>query len=218
MISYFYREYYKNDSSTIFENKLVVNKKIRGRGRPRGFDVEQGLAVAMQLFHQYGFDGVGVAELAKKIGITPPSLYSAFGSKGGLFEQVLEKYVADESGWLISTLQENRSVELAISALFERASQVYTAHANQLGCLVLDGTRNCNDARACELGAKFRQGTWQRLCDRIAEEYPQSAPVLASYVLTILMGLSAAARDGRPESELKMIGEIAAAGFSARLS
>ena len=195
----------------------MVTKEIRGRGRPRGFDVDQGLAIAKQLFHQKGFDGVGVAELAKTIGITAPSLYSAFGSKCELFEQVLEKYVAEESGWLISTLQEEAHVETVIAHLFERASQVYTANASQRGCLVLDGARNCNDPQACELSAKFRQATWQLLCDRIAEEYVQIAPILASYVLTILMGLSAAARDGLSESELQVIGEIAASVFSTRL-
>ncbi|MBE7380619.1 MAG: TetR/AcrR family transcriptional regulator [Leptolyngbya sp. SIO1E4] len=196
----------------------MVTKKIRGRGRPRGFDVDKGLAIARQLFHQRGFDGVGVAELSQKMGITAPSLYSAFGSKCELFERVLEKYVAEKSGWLVSTLQEENSVNATIAKLFKRASEVYTADATQLGCLVLDGARNCNDAKACELSAKFRQATWQMLCDHIAKEHTQKAPMLASYVLTILMGLSAAARDGLSESELQTIGEIAAHGFEVHVA
>ena len=193
----------------------MVTKKIKKRGRPRGFDVDKGLVIAQQLFHQRGFDGVGVAELSQKMGITAPSLYSAFGNKCELFERVLEKYVEEKSGWLVSTLQEKTSVETTIANLFKHASEVYTADATQLGCLVLDGARNCNDAKACELNAKFRQATWQMLCDRIAEEHAQKAPLLANYVMTILMGLSAAARDGLSEPELQTIGEIAATGFSA---
>ena len=177
--------------------------------------MEKGLAIAKQLFHQRGFDGVGVAELSQQMGITAPSLYSAFGNKCTLFERVLEKYVEEESGWLVSTLQEKNSVEVAIAHLFKRASEVYTKDSTRLGCLVLDGTRNCNDSKACELNTKFRQATWQMLCDRIAEEYPSIAPTLASYVLTILMGLSAAARDGLSEPELQTIGEIAVKGVSA---
>lgn len=193
----------------------MVTKKTKKRGRPRGFDVDKGLVIAQQLFHQRGFDGVGVAELSQKMGITAPSLYSAFGNKCELFERVLEKYVEEKSGWLVSTLQEKTSVETTIANLFKRASEVYTADATQLGCLVLDGARNCNDAKACELNAKFRQATWQMLCDRIAEEHAQKAPLLANYVMTILMGLSAAARDGLSKPELQTIGEIAATGFSA---
>lgn len=193
----------------------MTTKKIKRRGRPRGFDVDQGLVIAQQLFHQRGFDGVGVAELSQKMGITAPSLYSAFGSKCELFERVLEKYVEEKSGWLVSALQEENSVETTIANLFKCASEVYTADATQLGCLVLDGARNCTDAKACELNAKFRQATWQMLCDCIAEEHAQNAPLLANYVMTILMGLSAAARDGLSTSELKTIGEIAATGFAA---
>ena len=196
----------------------MITKKIKRRGRPRAFDVDKGLAIAKQLFHQRGFDGVGVAELSQKMGITAPSLYSAFGNKCELFERVLEKYVEEESGWLVSTLQEENSVEAAIANLFKRASKVYTADTTQLGCLVLDGARNCNDSKACELNAKFRQATWQMLCDRIAKEHPKQASMLASYILTILMGLSAAARDGLSESELQTIGEIAATGLSAHIA
>ncbi len=194
----------------------MITKKIGGRGRPRKFDIDDGLATAQQLFHERGFDGVGVAELSEKMGITAPSLYSAFGSKRELFERVLEKYVA-ESGWMVAIMQDEGSVEVMIARIFQHASKVYTSDAHKRGCLVLDGTRNCTDAAACELSAKFRQGTWQMLCDRISTNHPQQAPTLASYVMTILMGLSAAARDGLSKSELEGIGEIAAAGCSAHL-
>ena len=195
----------------------MVTKKIKKRGRPRGFDVNQGLAIAKQLFHQRGFDGVGVAELSQKMGITAPSLYSAFGSKCKLFERVLDSYVAENSGWLVATLQEEESVDAIIANIFQRASEVYTSDANLLGCLVLDGTRNCNDAKACELNAKYRQATWQMLCDRISKEYPKRAPILASYVLTTLIGLSASARDGLSQSDLRTIGEMAAHGFRSHV-
>ena len=64
----------------------------------------------------------------------------------------------------------------------------------------------CNDAKVCKI-----------LCDRTAEEHAQKAPLLANYVMTILMGLSAAARDGLSQLELQIIGEIAATGRSAHM-
>lgn len=195
----------------------MVTKKIIGRGRPRGFDIDNALSIAKKLFHQRGFDGVGVAELSQLIGITPPSLYSAFGSKRQLFEQVLQKYVNEDSGWLIASLAEEDTIEAALSHLFNCASEVYTADSSRLGCLVLDGTRNCTDTKACELSAGFRQATWQMICDRIAKEYPELAPTLANYVLTTMMGLSAAARDGMSQADLKVIGQIAVSGFLAYL-
>ena len=51
----------------------------RPRGRPRSFDRDQALDVAMYEFWRRGFDAVSVAELTASMGITPPSLYAAFG-------------------------------------------------------------------------------------------------------------------------------------------
>ena len=194
----------------------MVTKKMPRRGRPRGFDVDSALTTAQTLFHQRGFDGVGVAELSQMMGITAPSLYAAFGSKRQLFERVLRKYVEEEGSRLYAVFAEAEPIEVAIAHLFDRASESYSADASRLGCLVLDGTRNCNDAQACALSAKFRQAARQMICDRIAQDLPEQAAALANYVLTILMGLSAAARDGLSQSELRAIGEIAAAGFAAR--
>ncbi|MGF1514200.1 MAG: TetR/AcrR family transcriptional regulator [Elainellaceae cyanobacterium] len=192
----------------------MTTKEMSGRGRPRGFDIEQALAIAQALFHQRGYDGVGVAELSKEIGITAPSLYAAFGSKRQLFERVLQKYVQEEGSRLSAAMAEGETVEAGIAHLFERAAELYTADAARPGCLVLDGTRNCTDAEACSLSARIRQETRQALRDRIAEKFPEQASALADYALTVLMGLSAAARDGLSQAELKAVGRVAAAGFS----
>ena len=192
----------------------MTAKKISKRGRPRQFDIDLALAKAKSLFHQRGFDGVGVSELSQAIGITPPSLYTAFGSKSQLFERVLEKYVVEEGGWMGTALSEDESVPAAIARLFERAAEVFTADVSQLGCLVLSGTDNSTDACACALTAKFRQGSWQFVRDRIAREYPEQATELANYVMTILLGLSAAARKGASHGELQASGRLAAAGVT----
>ena len=53
------------------------------------------METALALFHERGYDAVGVAELSQATGVKPPSLYAAFGSKQGLFERAValcEKY------------------------------------------------------------------------------------------------------------------------------
>lgn len=82
---------------------------------------------------------------------------------------------------------------------------------------MLDGTRNCTDERACQRSAEFRQATRDLIRERIATEFPEQAEMLANYVFTILMGLSAAARDRRPKAELLSTARIAAAGFSGHI-
>ena len=133
----------------------MVTKEKSGRGRPREFDVDKAILQAMDLFHRSGYDGVGVAELSKTIGITAPSLYSAFGSKRELFKQVLQRYAQTQGCWLPNALAEGDSLEQSISLLFLRAAEVYSADPERPGCLVIDGTRNCGDVAVCELTAKM---------------------------------------------------------------
>lgn len=175
----------------------------------------------MNLFHRRGYDGVGVAELSQAIGIAAPSLYSAFGSKRSLFEQVLQHYVQINGSWLPAALAAEDHLEDAITHLFMRAAEIYSANPDCPGCLILDGTRNCGDVEAQALTAGFRQATRQLICDRIAASGPDlpdaEIEALSDYAMTILVGLSGSARDGMTAEALQTTAEIAAAGFVQRL-
>ena len=63
-------------------------------GRPRGFDEDAALDAAMRLFWQQGYEATGVADLTKAMGITTPSLYTAFGNKDELFRRAVDRYVS----------------------------------------------------------------------------------------------------------------------------
>lgn len=175
----------------------------------------------MKLFHQRGYDGVGVAELSKAIGITAPSLYSAFGNKQSLFEQVLQRYVQVNGGWLPAALAAEETLDHTITHLFLRAAEIYSADPERPGCLVIDGTRNCCNDEARLLTAGFRQATRQLIGDRIATDEPNLSKAaintLSDYALTILVGLSGSARDGMTAETLAATAEIAATGFSQQL-
>lgn len=47
---------------------------------------------ALELFSEKGFDSVGVQLLAEKSGITKPTLYHYFGSKEGVFRELLKSH------------------------------------------------------------------------------------------------------------------------------
>ena len=199
----------------------MATKKISKRGRPRGFDLDNAIAIALDLFHRKGYDGVGVAELSKSIGITAPSLYSAFGNKRSLFEQVLKQYVKANGGWLPAVLSEEGQLAEVITHLFVRAAEVYTTDSEHCGCLVMDATRICGDEEAKALTAGVQQATWQLICDRITAGEPKlsnyQTETLSHYAMTILMGLSSRAREGLSAASLIEIATIAGEGFSQRL-
>ena len=73
-------------------------------GRPRGFDEDGALEAAMRLFWEQGYDATGVADLTKAMGITPPSLYAAFGGKEELFRRAVDRYVAGPARHLADAL------------------------------------------------------------------------------------------------------------------
>src|SRR5699024_8628106 len=70
---------------------------VATRGRPRNFDRDAALRTAMDLFWRRGYEGVSVAMLTEALGITPTSLYAAFGSKAELFDEAIELYDAPGS-------------------------------------------------------------------------------------------------------------------------
>jgi len=198
----------------------VVTKEKNGRGRPRKFDVDKAVSQAMDLFHQNGYDGVGIAELSKTIGITAPSLYAAFGSKRELFRQVLQHYAQTQGSWLPKALAEGDSLERSIALLFSKAAEVYSADPQRPGCLVIDGTRNCGDAEVCELAAQMRRVARETVRDLISTATnleASEAGALADYVAMVLVGLSGSARDGVAVETLRASAEIATEGFIQQL-
>lgn len=199
---------------------MTTIKKSK-RGRPREFDLDGAIAIALDLFHRKGYDGVGVAELSKSMGITAPSLYSAFGNKRSLFEQVLKRYVQEHGGWLPAALAMEGDLETVMTHFFLRAAEVYTADPNCCGCLVMDATRNCSDDEAKALTAEFQKATRQLISDHIAAGAPDLPKAaisrLSDYVAVMLVGFSGSARDGASTESLKSTAEIAAIGFVQKL-
>ena len=64
-------------------------------GRPLSFDREYALEQAMLVFWQYGYETTSLNDLTAAMGITPPSLYGAFGDKETLFLEAVQRYTFD---------------------------------------------------------------------------------------------------------------------------
>lgn len=62
-------------------------------GRPRGFEPDQVVEAAGDLFWERGYEMTSIGELEKKTGLDRSSLYHAFGNKHALFEAALKCYV-----------------------------------------------------------------------------------------------------------------------------
>lgn len=194
---------------------VETTKKSPGRGRPRSFDAEQAIDTAQKLFQQKGYDGVGVADIGKALGITPPSFYNAFGSKAALFEKVVARYEGSFGRFVPEALAGGGTVVAGLTRVLNDAARLYARRDGIAGCLVIDGARNSCDPEAVALTARKMEESQRMIAAYIAREMPARADELASVVVIALKGMSAAARDGASPDQLRAFAQAAAAGFEA---
>src|SRR5437879_5569396 len=107
-------------------------------GRPRAFDAEHALDEAMEVFWRHGYEGATIAQLTEAMGINPPSLYAAFGSKEGLLKAALDRYTARRDAFMVEILSAPTARETAERMLMGIADS-QTDPANPPGCLLIQG-------------------------------------------------------------------------------
>ncbi|MGH2945324.1 MAG: TetR/AcrR family transcriptional regulator [Solirubrobacteraceae bacterium] len=179
------------------------------RGRPRGFDRDQALQRAMDVFWERGYEGTSISELTAAMGIGAPSLYAAFGSKEQLFRETVELYDSLEGAE--RALHDGPTAREGIEAMLREHAANYTDPETPAGCLiVLGATAHAPENRKiAEYLAGWRRETTEMLRARLARgveegDVPGSVDVdaLAAYFNTLLEGLSIEARDGASREQL----------------
>jgi TetR/AcrR family transcriptional repressor of nem operon len=73
-------------------------------GRPKNYDRDEVLESALLLFWRKGFEGAHLQELVEVTGLNRFSLYKEFGSKEGLFDAAMDRYM-EQLGSLVVQLE-----------------------------------------------------------------------------------------------------------------
>ncbi len=173
----------------------MQTKPKRRRGRPRQLDLEKAARAAMDLFHEHGYEGISTAALSEALGVAPPSLYAAFGSKAGLYAAAVDAYQEMTAPCFREALAASTVTELAAGVL-AAAARVYSADPARPGCLVLDGTRGSTDEAAIDVAQKHKSAFRSAIVSRLDALGDAFADKRADMIVTAMMGLSAAARAG----------------------
>ena len=174
------------------------------RGRPRGFDEEEALDVAMRLFWDHGFDGTSMSELTEAMGINRRSVYAAFGNKEALFTAALDRYLAGPGAFV----QKARALPTAreVAEAFLRGSvEAFTSSDRPSGCMAVQSALTCSDAASAvhaDLSARRVAGldAFRERFDRAQLDGDLPADVdtqaLASYIVALSNGFSVQANSG----------------------
>jgi len=192
--------------------------KSRG-GRPWSFDRDAAVETAMLLFWRHGYEGVSVGDLTKAIGVAPPSLYAAFGSKAGLYQQAMTRYEQTLGCLDVVAIKSAKSLPDAVRLLLEGAVRNVTQREHERGCMVSSGLVACHPdhaALARDAAARreaLRGQIVQALSSFAGDDLVQR---LARHLAAVMQGISIQARDGVAPQELQEIVEDVVAGITAR--
>ncbi len=182
----------------------------RKPGRPLSFDRPAALEQAMLLFWRHGYEATSLSALTAAMGITPPSLYAAFGDKKQLFLAAVDRYLAGPStpAQMIAAAP---SARRAANDLLQAAAIGFTGAATPPGCLLASAAISCSPAAAdvqAALAARRREieaALRQRIAQAVQTgELPgDSDPdALAGHMMAVIQGLSTLARDGATRDKL----------------
>jgi AcrR family transcriptional regulator len=181
------------------------------RGRPLSFDRDAALETAMHVFWERGYEAASISDLTAAMGITPPSLYTAFGDKEQLFLEAIERYALGYGSAGARALNEEPSARGAIERWLLEAASELTQPCHPKGCMVVMAATNCSAA-----AERVQDALLLRRTEAIASvgrriqggidngELPPDtdAQDLANFYATIYQGMSMQAKDGATHESL----------------
>jgi AcrR family transcriptional regulator len=169
----------------------------------------------MLAFWRHGYETTSVSDLTSAMGITAPSLYTAFGDKKQLFLEAVRLYAGDPET-ARRAIDDASSARLAARDLLTSAAISYTGKTTPPGCLLASATASGSaesrevQKAVAEVRRRLKLGIKSRIERDIAEaELPSEtdADALSGLVIAVAQGMSVLARDGASRQSLLAIAE-----------
>lgn len=181
--------------------------------RPVGFDREEVLERATEVFWQRGYCATSVSELVTATRLQPGSLYAAFESKQGLFLAVLDHYAHQTLARLRRCLANADDPLQGIGAFFNGLASD-RADSRRRGCLLVNSVlevgrtdaqvqarvnEHLGDIESAVLAALQRA----RADGLLAKD--RSPAVLAKYLMTTIWGLRVLGSTGASAHDARQV-------------
>ena len=171
----------------------------------------------MLTFWRYGYETTSINDLTTAMGVTAPSIYTAYGDKKQLFLEAARLYAGSPDD-LAQTLFEAKSARAAAHDMLVASATAFTGEMTPRGCLLASatasGSKDSADVQA--VIAAVRRGIQALLSKRIEKDVldgtlPKATnhDALACMVIALIQGMSVLARDGADRQTLLGLGQAA---------
>ena len=176
----------------------------------------------MRQFWSTGYETTSIADLTHAMGITAPSLYTAFHDKEALFLECVARYSNPGPKTTADLIAEAPSARQAALTLLETAAHWFTQPGAPAGCLVASAASAGSMASQKVRTAltQVRQKTQVALQKRAEQDVreghlPKSArpKALAAMTMAVLQGMSTLARDGAERELLHAVAQTSLAAW-----
>ena len=177
----------------------------------------------MPLFWRHGYEGASIAELTAAMGVAPPTLYAAFGSKAQLFREAMRHY-HDTCGGLarVEDFVAEPQTYRALATYLRGIAQAFADPTHPPGCMVSTaGLHGAADSEAASRTAAEFRGQLIDLMQKKFEAAQRTgqlgaaidAAALARFYTAVIQGMSAQACDGADAAALAGLAEVALAAW-----
>ncbi|WP_026415584.1 TetR/AcrR family transcriptional regulator [Actinomadura oligospora] len=190
--------------------------------RPRTFDEDRALDVAMRLFWENGYEATSTRDLCTALGLDRSSVYNAFTSKHELFRRALVRYTG------LMTEQQLEVLDAPDVPALDRIRRLLDLIVEQerttfrdgrgVGCLTVNTTVELA-GRDPEIAAHLARDTERRLASlrAVIEAGRRDASItsprhpadLARYLNAVVAGIRVSGQGGAPLDALTAIADTA---------
>ena len=185
--------------------------------RPKEFDRDTALLLAIGIFSRHGYEGTSTAALVEGMGIGRQSLYATFGDKWQLYLEAVQRYTADSIGAQVRKLNTGHTALEGIKAHLGHIVDDAIADPSP-SCLGVSaicefGNSNPELSKVAERARHVLHGALER---RIAEGKADGSVAAdmnlreaANFIESTLVGIKVAARGGASAASLRGIARMA---------
>ncbi len=202
---------------------MTERKHKPARGRPRTFDRDRTLDVAMESYWREGPNGMSLNEVCRRAKVSKPGLYREFGNEDGLMDAVLTRYSERVLAPVMELTAEDRSFDEVLDTLVDFMTT--RPDAGPAGCLLAKMRSSPSQLgpitrahverlRAASVGAYVR---WvERARARGEIDLPIATELAAAFIDAQFNNILAQMATGEDPAMVRAQAQLAFAGLTGR--